>query len=99
MRWFLLQLRLLDQVKPQPFAARHVVGPARDLDQATPSVLGAVAYSGVAQVFAALVFGLSERGAPDLFDIFKLAGFVANLGDKCDSSLGAHNLVPAHRGV
>ena len=30
-----------------------------DLDQATPSVLGAVAYYGVAQVFAAFVSGLS----------------------------------------
>ena len=35
MLWLFQQLGLLDQVKAQPFAARHVVGRPGDLDQAT----------------------------------------------------------------
>ena len=47
MLWFLQQLGLLDQVKAQRFAARHVVGPAGDLDQAAPLILGTVTGHGV----------------------------------------------------
>ena len=77
MLWFLQQFGLLDQIKAQPFAARHVVGSAGDLDQATPSVLGAVAYYGVAQVFATFVSGLDSRWPPDFFDVFGLARLMA----------------------
>ena len=78
----LQQLGQFDQIKAQPFAARHVVGPAGDLDQAAPPILGAVAGHGIAQVFAAFVFGLGSRWAPDFLDVFERARLVANLRDK-----------------
>ena len=52
---FLQQLGLADKVQAQCFAARFVVGAARDLDQATAAKLGAVARLGVAELSAAFV--------------------------------------------
>ena len=94
MLWLLQQLGLLEQVNAQPFAARYVVGPAGDLDQATAPVLGAVAGHGVTQVFAAFVFGLGSRWAPDFLDVFELARLVPNLGDKRRYALRTNDLVP-----
>ena len=99
MLWLLQQLGLLDQVKAQPFAARHVIGPPGDLDQATAPVLGAVAGHGVAQVFAAFVFGLGSRWPPDFLNVFELAGLVPNLSDKRGYALRPDDLVMPHRGV
>ena len=49
---FLQQFRLRDQVQPQRFAAGAVVVLARDLDQAAPAILPAVAGGGVAHAVA-----------------------------------------------
>ena len=70
---FLQQLRVIDQVESQSLTARSVVGTASDLDQAPATVLGAVAFNGIAQVCPALVFDLGFGWAPDLFS-FELVG-------------------------
>ena len=64
---------MIDQVEAQRFAARLVIGPASDLDQATAAILGAVPHHGIAQVCPALVFDLGFGWAPDLFS-FELVG-------------------------
>ena len=69
----LQQFRMIDQVEAQRFAARLVIGPASDLDQATAAILGAVPHHGIAQVCPALVFDLGFGWAPDLFS-FELVG-------------------------
>ena len=97
--WLFQQLRLLDQVKAQPFAARHVVGSASDLNQATATKLRTVARLVVAQITTSLVAGLRFGWPPDLFHIPELARFMTDLGDERCNSLRANDLVPHHRGV
>ncbi len=97
------QLGLVDQVKGQRFAAHHVVGPARDLDQATASILLTVAVrlGGVAQALgqcAGVVF-TQVLVIAQFAHVAELARLVADLGDKGGDSFCADNLEADHRGV
>ena len=55
--------------------------------------------TGDTQVFAAFVFGLGNRWAPDFFDVFELARLMANLGDERGYALRPDDLVIPHRSV
>ena len=97
------QLGMVDQIKGQRFATCDVVGPAGDLDQATAAILMPVAvclgciahalgqWTGVvsAQVLIAAQFA----------HVAKLAGLVADLGDKGGDAFCADDLEANHRGV
>ena len=94
---------MVDQVKGQRFAAHHVVGSAGDLDQATASILLAVAIrlGGVAQALgqcAGVVF-TQVLVIAQFADVAELAGLVADLGDKGGDALRADDLEADHRGV
>jgi hypothetical protein len=65
----LQQLRLVDQVEGQGFAAGQLVRPARDLDQAAPAILEAIARGGVAKILAIFVLGLGWSRPSDLTNV------------------------------
>ena len=96
---FLQQLRVIDQVKAQGFAALGVVGPAGDLDQATAAILGAVPRLRVAKVSASFISGLSLGWAPYFSDVLELARLMADLRDERRHALQANDLVVVHGGV
>ena len=92
----LQQLGLVDQVEAQVFAARRIVRPSGDLNQAPAAVLEAIARDGVAKILATFVLGLGWSWPPDLAGVNQLARLMTNLRNERGHALGANNLEPTH---
>ncbi|KPW36139.1 hypothetical protein ALO87_200026 [Pseudomonas syringae pv. apii] len=91
---------MVDQVQAKRFAARLVVGPAGDLDQAPPTIELAVAISlgRIAQALGQLAGVVLRQvgAAAQLADVTQLSRLVAHLGNERRDAQPRDDLVLAH---